>query len=116
MPSRKKKTSIKGPKRPPLGKQLRSNSIVLNDPPTTPLHIYKAKVYFDKIQVNNTKKKKQKSNYDKPPKLVQLTQGLLIIQQLVTISQAYEAIENLEEIKKKVADKVITKYIAQLDA
>ena len=58
MPSHKKKTSIKGPKRLPLGKQLHSNSTISNDPPTTPLCIRKAKVYFNETQVNDIKKKK----------------------------------------------------------
>ena len=35
---------------------------------------------------------------------------------MVTISQAHDAAEDLEEIKKRVADKAIAKYIAQLDA
>ena len=35
---------------------------------------------------------------------------------MVTIGQAYDAAEDLKEIKKKAAEEAIAKYIAQLDA
>ena len=66
--------------------------------------------------MNDTGKKKKKSKRNNPPKPVRLTWGPLIVRQLVTIGQAHDAVEDLEEIKKKAADEAITKYIAQLDA
>ena len=121
MPSRKKKNPAKSrtpPEQPPTGKQTRSNSTVPNDPPPTPPRIRKPTVHFDTIPLDQTGKKqgKKKGKRDNPPKPVRLTWGPTLVPQYVTIAQALDAAEELEEIKRKAAEDAIAKFKAQLDA
>ena len=121
MPSRKKKNPTKSrtsSEQAPTGKQTRSNFTVPNDPPPTPPRVRKPTVHFDTIQVDQTGKKqgKKKGKRDNPPKPVRLTWGPSLVPQCVTIAQAQDAAEELEEIKKKAAEDAIAKFKAQLNA
>ena len=110
------------PEQPALGKQLRSNSIVSNDPPTTPPHIHKPTVHFDETQGEQGYTSREKGPGKKrgkrgdPPKPVRLRWGPSLTQQMVTMGQALNTVKELKVIKKKTADKAIAKYKAQLKA
>lgn len=85
MPSRKKKNAAKSPtssEQPPAGKQLRSNSTVLDDPPPTSPRIRRPTVHLDDTQVDHTGKGqgKKKGKRNDPPKPVRLRWGPSLVQ------------------------------------